>query len=252
MKTLYHRANKLVSDPDELLKEKEHVRKALRANGYPEWMLDEPDQEDPNEQNNTEEPTQGNNDNRCNHPDRSTTTPKKYPVVIPYIKGLSEQLRRMFKKFNVPVYFKPNNTLRQLLVRPKDKLSKEKVVGPIYQITCETCTDSYIGKTERSLKQRFLEHRRPSSKNSEVSQHIHVDHPDHSVSLDEAKILDVEPRWRERGIKEAIYIRKLQPSLNRDGGRFKLSGVWTNLLWRGRDQGPGPRTSTRVSQHHDH
>ena len=53
------------------------------------------------------------------------------------------------------VYFKQTNTLRQLLVRPKDKLDKERVVGPVYHIQCEDCPTSYVGETERSLKARF-------------------------------------------------------------------------------------------------
>ena len=36
-------------------------------------------------------------------------------------------------------HFKPTNTLQQLLVRPKDKVEKKKVVGPIYHITCDDC-----------------------------------------------------------------------------------------------------------------
>ena len=34
-----------------------------------------------------------------------------------------------------------------------------------------------------------------------------------------------EPRWFERGVKEAIYIRALNPSLNKDGGRYDLKPV---------------------------
>ena len=44
------------------------------------------------------------------------------------------------------------------------------------------------------------------------------------------EILEVEPRWYERGVKEAIHIRILNPSLNKDGGRHNLSPIWTNLL----------------------
>ncbi|KAI8502540.1 hypothetical protein Bbelb_201280, partial [Branchiostoma belcheri] len=47
-----------------------------------------------------------------------------------------------------------------------------------------TCEESYIGETERSLGTRFLEHKRPSSLSSEVSQHIHIESPGHTVSLD--------------------------------------------------------------------
>ncbi len=124
------------------------------------------------------------NDHISLHPPQTVSHKKrKFTVVIPYIKGVSEELRRLFKRYEVHMYFKPTNTLRQLLVRPKDKLTKERVVCPVYQISCKTYPATYIGETERSLKQCFLEHRRPSSVTSEVSCHIHLYHPDHSISI---------------------------------------------------------------------
>ena len=141
---------------------------------------------------------------------------KKIPVVIPYVKGFSEQIRRVYGKYGIPTYFKPTNTLRQLLVKPKDPLSKENVVGPVYKVKCEEWDAVYVGETERSLKARFSQHQRLSSTTWEVFKHIHVDHPQHSVELDNTEVLTTEPRWFERGVKEAIYIRALNPSLNRD------------------------------------
>ena len=88
----------------------------------------------------------------------------------------------------------------------------------------------YVGETERPLKARFSEHRRPSSTTSEVSEHIHVDHPQHSVELENTEVLTTEPRWFERGVKEAIYIRALNPSLNKDGERYNLLPVWDNII----------------------
>ena len=85
------------------------------------------------------------------------------------------------------------NTLRQLLVRPKDKNLKERVVRPVYRIliTLSDLSDSfdasYIGETEIVLKARFLEHRRPGSTTSEVSRHILLDHSEHQVDMDGAK-----------------------------------------------------------------
>ena len=40
-------------------------------------------------------------------------TKKSYTVVvIPYVKGLSEQIRRVMRGYGVKVYFKPTNTFR--------------------------------------------------------------------------------------------------------------------------------------------
>ena len=61
-----------------------------------------------------------------------------------------------------------------------------------------------------------------------MSQHEHVDRPEHGVSLDKVKTVD--NRKFEKGVKEKIYIRVMEPSPNKDGGRYLLPAVWTNLL----------------------
>ena len=176
-------------------------------------------------------PQDKTNKKTSNSNNNSADKPKKFPVVIPYIRSFSEQLRRVFGGYGVPAYFKPTNTLRQILVRPKDPLKKEQVVGPVYHINCNSCEADYVGESERSLKARFSEHRRPSTTNSEVSQHIHLDQPDHTIDIDNsAKILAVEPKWFPRVVKEAIYIRAYRPSLNANRGRHDLSPIWYNTI----------------------
>ena len=39
---------------------------------------------------------------------------------------------------------------------------------------------------------------------SEVSQHVHVDRPEQGVNLDRVKILTVDSKIFERGVKETI------------------------------------------------
>ncbi len=162
-------------------------------------------------------------------------TQNRPAVSLPNMKGLSEEMKRVFAKHGVEAYFKPKNTLRQLLCSPKDPTKKVDVVGPVYHIKCTghegiDCDSEYIGETERTLKARFAEHRRPSTTSSEVSKHIHQDCPGHRVAMDDVKILDREPKWFERGVKEAIYIRTRRPDLNRDGGRYQLPHLWDRLL----------------------
>ena len=162
MLTLTHRVRSIVSDLGEKNDELDYVRTALGYNGYPDWMLAKT-REEVKEGRREEELTSG-----VKREER-----KKRPVIIPYIRGFSEELKRIFGGFRVPTYFKPSNTLRQLLVHPKDPLGKNKVVGPVYKISCEHCEATYIGETERSLKARCGEHRRQSSTTSEVSTYTH-------------------------------------------------------------------------------
>ena len=228
VRTLMNRAEAVVSDEGDLRDEKQHIRKALQINGYPKWAVDKGD---PALKQVTSADTTSQSPPRIQRATAAVKT-KRCPAIIPYIKGVSEELRRAFHQYNIPAYFKPCNTLRQLLVRPKDKVLKDRVIGPVYNIECDSCSATYIGETERSLKARFQEHKRRSSETSEVSRHIHVDQPGHSVEMDSVKILDIEPRWFERGVKEAIHIRVNKPSLNRDGGRYQLPSVWNNILDR--------------------
>ena len=66
-------------------------------------------------------------------------TASKHPVCIPYISGLSEQLQRVFKSHGVSSYHKPFNTLRSLLVSPKDMSKKEEQCGVVYSVNCSEC-----------------------------------------------------------------------------------------------------------------
>ena len=70
----------------------------------------------------------------------ATTTKKdntsKCQVGLPYVRGLSEQLRKVFRRRNCGVYFKPQNTLRRLLCAPKDPAKKEEASGVVYRVNC--------------------------------------------------------------------------------------------------------------------
>ena len=167
----------------------------------------------------------------------STLGKRRIPVRIPYIRGLSEQVRRLYKKYNIPAYYKPSNTLCQQLARPKDPVPKERVLGPIYHVSCEDCGKDYIGETERSFKARFDEHKRPSSVNSEVSRHIYQENPGHSVSLTGSRIL----RWNKECSKEGwrkqfLFMQWSQASIEMAGSSIcPLSGI---TLWvRGFEKG---------------
>ena len=50
------------------------------------------------------------------------------------------------------------------------------------------------------------------------------------MTWDNVTILDREPKWFERGIKEAISRRTENSTLNRDGDRYQLPHIWDTLL----------------------
>ncbi|KAI8514393.1 hypothetical protein Bbelb_087170 [Branchiostoma belcheri] len=167
------------------------------------------------------------------------TNKNKANITIPYVQGVSEKLRRIFQNFNIATNFKPHSTLRQRLVHPKDRPHKGTKANVIYRLKCEepNCNNTYIGETSRPLKVRYKEHCRPSANGYSSAIFHHLQHNQgHSFKLESTDILDRETRWWERGVKEAIYERMYNPTLNREGGlRVDLSGTWDLAL-------PAPRT----------
>ena len=200
VRTLLRRAETIVTEEEDRTQESEHVRKALSANGYKPWSLKLPKKKE-----------------KVSDPDQvEKSQARKFPVSIPYIQGLSEKLQRVFRQHGVATYHKPFNSLRSLLVQPKDKTENSKKCGVVYNLTCDQCPKSYVGETARALGTRFKEHTDGKHPNSAVWEHIAAS--GHSYSLDKVKVLAREENSYARKIREALHIHKTQPALNRDRG----------------------------------
>ncbi|XP_019615955.1 PREDICTED: uncharacterized protein LOC109463556, partial [Branchiostoma belcheri] len=135
VRTLMHRANTLIEDPALREAEKEKVRVALRHCGYPEWALREGENNSRKDKSSKEQSKTGEQEQ----------LPASY-VVLPYIHGVTERLKRVYAKHNVSLYSKPGFTLRNALVRPKDPLAPGEKCGVIYKIKCEECGEVYEGE----------------------------------------------------------------------------------------------------------
>ncbi|KAI8515779.1 hypothetical protein Bbelb_065920 [Branchiostoma belcheri] len=225
IKTLFHRADNIVTSDQAKTDEQRHLRGALAKCGYQNWTF-----------NKALKPSdQSKKTQKC----KPLTNKNKANITIPYVQGVSEKLRRIFQNFNIATNFKPHSTLRQRLVHPKDRPHKGTKANVIYRLKCEepNCNNTYIGETSRPLKVRYKEHCRPSANGYSSAIFHHLQHNQgHSFKLESTDVLDRETRWWERGVKEAIYERMYNPTLNREGGlRVDLSGTWDLAL-------PAPRT----------
>ncbi|XP_053406480.1 uncharacterized protein LOC128559257 [Mercenaria mercenaria] len=109
VRTLLHRANTLVTNESDKKKEIEHVKTALRANGYPEWIFQLPNKK--SQQDKTQ---------------NSATKERRVNVGMPYIRGTSEVLVRVFKNHGVNMFHKPYNSIRSQVTRVKDQTDKLK------------------------------------------------------------------------------------------------------------------------------
>ena len=68
-------------------------------------------------------------------------------ATLPYIKGLTEPLTRLFRHHDILVTSKPVKTLQQEFPAPKFRPEKEDQCNVIYKFPYSTCSWSYIGET---------------------------------------------------------------------------------------------------------
>ena len=157
----------------------------------------------------------------------------KVSFCLLYVRGLSEQVRRILDKLEMGVVFKPNSWKASMMVGVKDAVEAGKRSGVVYEIECETCDRTYIGETGRRVEKRVQEHR-SQVKNGLTELLAVVEHvcEGHCVKRD-PKILANATRTRERRIKEALLIHgkdKLgKVTLNRDKG-LEVSDIWLDLF----------------------
>ena len=86
-------------------------------------------------------------------------------MVIPYYRGLSESLKKICSRHGVQVYCKGGNTIKNLLMAPKDKDPIMRKNGVIYRYRCNRvdCDEEYIGESSRVFGDRFKEHQKAPS-----------------------------------------------------------------------------------------
>ena len=73
---------------------------------------------------------------------------EKGHIVIPYTQGLCESIKKICGRYGIQTYFKGSNTIRNVLVSPKDKDHMVNQSGAIYWFQCGdlSCDDEYIGE----------------------------------------------------------------------------------------------------------
>ena len=241
IRTLFDRANALITDPKDLEEEINNIKQALRLCNYPEWSFTKVEHQVKTTRENP-------NKNRKKR-ERQEQNPGK-TIILPYLKGLSESAARVFKKFNRHVSFKPAEKLGQKLFKLKDKADPTKRAHSIYQISCKNCEKVYIGETSRPLYVRRKEHQSETEKTIEATNFTrqrkssipndfksaiteHAASENHLIDWENTRCIEQVVDWKLRGIKEAIHIRSNPNNMNRpQGERYQLSHVWDTLLTR--------------------
>ena len=94
-----------------------------------------------------------------------------HTLCIPYILGLSEDLRRVCRKYSVRTVFKTPSTLRRELSRIKDRDPALKASGEVCKIPC-SCGQKYMGKQRDHWRCIWRSTRQPQEKERQRNQQL--------------------------------------------------------------------------------
>ena len=175
-----NRTRDVISDEEDRNKEFQYINNVLSANGYKQDLIKKIKRKT-------------NNGIRR---ENITTEEVKANINIPYVPGVSDTLKRIFRKHNIKCTFNSKETLRKILSHPKDKLQPDHLSNVVYEIPCSNCDAVYIGETKRRFKQRAQEHiravRNADTEKNEIAHHCWT--KDHRFNFDEKKIIDIKKR----------------------------------------------------------
>jgi hypothetical protein len=220
--TLLDRADSIPSSKKGRRRERKHVFKVLRENGYPLKFLRACD----SKRKSAYQKEKKENDNSS--VDNNNNANESGFVVLPYIKGVTEKLSRVLRRENIKVGYKPVNTLHQHFPKPKDKLTLGQTRGVIYKIPCSDCDFNYYGQTDRALNTRMKEHKRAVShldKYSKVAKH--AEEQDHCIDFNNVSIVHRTNNYHERLFLEAWYSQRDSSSGN---DHIEIPDVYKSLF----------------------
>ena len=187
--------------PKQLLQqENDHLRKALTKCKYPKWAFDKVEKR---LNRSTSGAIDGANNQGTTATHVATNEVKtKGHIVIPYTQGLCESIKKICGRYGIQTHFKGGNTIKNLLVSPKDKDPMVNQSSAIYWYQCGNlgCDDEYIGETSRTFGQRYKEYLKAPS-----LIHHHSSETGHPTNHNNFQIIGKEVHNLARNIKESIY-----------------------------------------------
>lgn len=145
-------------------------------------------------------------------------------VMLPYVKGLSEKLRRIYNGYEVRAAYRCGERIRDVGNRNKSDLGWRKN-NVVYEIPC-ICGSIYIGQTERCLQTRMDEHERDIRlakkdqeegrqvsleqrwRRSRLVKHYIMDGCDQNPDWDMVKVVRTCRGWMGRRLHETLQTKK--------------------------------------------
>ena len=107
---------------------------------------------------------------------------RKRKTTLPYVKGVSERVRKVLSRVNIKTAFQPVKTLAHYFIR-KTKTAQMRSKGKelFTKFKCRCCDFTYVEEIKRSWNSRGSEHK-PGTRNNRES--VFKDHAETTTDCD--------------------------------------------------------------------
>jgi hypothetical protein len=143
-------------------------------------------------------------------------------VFIPYVKGVSEKVKRIGNRYNIRTIFKTKHKLRSLLMKTRLERDPQQTARCVYSIPCE-CGRSYIAETGSTLAVRLRKHKHNLKEGLLEKSKLA-----HRVGWDEARIMEIESNSRYRKYKESAHMACLYNPISQIS--LDISPIWIPFI----------------------
>ncbi len=152
--------------------------------------------------------------------------PREPILIIPYVPGISDQLKRISSQFGVTTWFTYPGGSMDRFTQYRGRLPKSKTRHAVYQCLCN-CGAAYIGESARNLKVRVAEHLHSSSRSGFSD---HLQNNQHRPAMKDTVVLAREKNGQKRKLIETIAIDHAQKKRTRticnSGFSSDLPAIW--------------------------
>jgi hypothetical protein len=164
-------------------------------------------------------------------------------ATLPFIPGISNQLKRVLNKAGCNAFFRSGQKLQNILCgKNKTRPDPLKTKG-IYKFQCLCSSDAiYVGETARSFEMRSSEHQQAADKGKWTHSGLTQYHQNCDAPIDWTKpeILsqvsgkDKKKMKYDLKVQEALFIKKFNcgpnHGLNEDWGSYVKTNSWAPIL----------------------
>jgi hypothetical protein len=151
------RMDKLPLTRDKIEKKNNTIKQIATENGYPKNMIEQLI-------------------NRTHRPKktRNVAPVDRKWVTFTYFNPQIRQIANIFRNTKLQIAYRPTNTLSKYFMTSTPPVKDLQKSG-VYEITCHTCNQKYIGQTSSDLHTRFTEHCRYIKSNNPKSAYaVHI------------------------------------------------------------------------------